>query len=45
MNATWLVGCFLFLASTLSYGADVGVVTILDGNARVLRSVNHCQNN
>jgi len=39
MNATWLVGCFLFLASTLSCGADVGVVTILDGNARVLRGV------
>jgi hypothetical protein len=39
MNATWLVGCSVFLASTLSYGADVGVVTILDGNARVLRGV------
>jgi len=40
MNATWLVGCFLFLASTLCHGADVGVITILDGNARVLRGVN-----
>ena len=39
MNATWLVGCCVFLASTLSYGADEGVVTILDGNARVLRGV------
>ncbi len=39
MNAIWLVGCSVFLASTLCYGADVGVVTILDGNARVLRGV------
>ncbi len=28
------------VASTLCYGADVGMVTILDGSARVLRGVN-----
>lgn len=39
MKTTWLSGCCLFLASALCYGADVGVVTILDGNARVLRGV------
>ena len=39
MKATWLVGCSLFLASALSSGADVGVVTVVDGNARVLRGV------
>src|SRR5271168_3808057 len=39
MNASWLAGCSLFLASTLCYGADVGVVTVLDGSARVLRGV------
>ncbi len=37
MKTTWLTGCFLFLASALCYGADAGVVTILDGSARVLR--------
>jgi hypothetical protein len=39
MKTTWLSGCCLLLASALCYGADVGVVTILDGNARVLRGV------
>lgn len=39
MKTTWLAGCCLFLASTLSFGADLGVVTIVDGNARVLRGV------
>jgi hypothetical protein len=39
MITTWLTGCCLLLASALSYGADLGVVTILDGNARVLRGV------
>ncbi len=39
---TWWPGCCLFLVSALCYGAgaDWGVVTILDGNARVLRGVN-----
>ena len=37
MKTMWLAGCCLFLASALCYGADVGVVTILDGNARLLR--------
>jgi hypothetical protein len=39
MKTTWLAGCLLLLASALCYGADLGVVTILDGNARVLRGV------
>jgi hypothetical protein len=39
MTTTWLFGCSLLLASALSYGTDLGVVTILDGNARVLRGV------
>jgi hypothetical protein len=39
MNASWLAGCSLFLASALCYAADVGVVTVLDGSARVLRGV------
>lgn len=37
MKTTWLAGCFFLLASALCYGAEVGVVTILDGNARILR--------
>lgn len=37
MKTTWLSGCCFFLASALCYGADVGVVTILDGNVRLLR--------
>jgi hypothetical protein len=40
MKMTWLAGCCLFLVSVLCYGADWGVVTILDGNARVLRGAN-----
>jgi hypothetical protein len=39
MKTTWLSGCCFFLASALCYGADVGVVTVLDGNVRVLRAV------
>jgi hypothetical protein len=39
MKTMWLAGCCLFLASALCYGADVGVITILDGNARLLRGV------
>ena len=39
MKTTWLSGCCFFLASALCYGADVGVVTILDGNVRLLRGV------
>jgi hypothetical protein len=39
MKTTWLTGCCLFLASALCYGADAGVVTILDGSVRVLRGV------
>jgi hypothetical protein len=39
MTMTWLSGCSLLLASALSFGADLGVVTVLDGNARVLRGV------
>ena len=37
MKTTWLAGfCFLF-AAAVCYGADIGVVTIADGGARVLR--------
>jgi hypothetical protein len=39
MKTTWLAGCCLFLASALCYGADAGVITILDGSARVLHGV------
>ena len=39
MKTTWLVGCCLLLASAVCYGADAGVVTILDGGARLLRGV------
>src|SRR5438093_6912882 len=39
MKRTWLSGCCFFLASALCYGADVGVVTIVDGNVRLLRGV------
>ena len=39
MKTTWFAGCCFFLASALSYGADVGVVTLLDGNVRLLRGV------
>ena len=39
MKTTWLSGCCFFLASALCYGADVGVVTIVDGNVRLLRGV------
>ncbi len=39
MKTTWLGGSLLLLASALCSGADLGVVTLLDGNARVLRGV------
>lgn len=39
MKTIWLTGWSLLLASALCYGADLGVVTILDGDARVLRGV------
>ena len=39
MKMTWLAGCCFLLVSVLCQGADLGVVTILDGNARVLRGV------
>ena len=39
MKTTWLAGCFFLLASSLCYGADAGVVTVLDGSARLLRGV------
>jgi hypothetical protein len=39
MKTTWFSGCCFFLASALCYGADVGVVTIVDGNVRLLRGV------
>lgn len=39
MKTPWLAGCCFFLVSALCYGGDVGVVTILDGGARLLRGV------
>jgi hypothetical protein len=39
MNMTRLAGCCLFFAAAVCYGAEVGVVTIVDGGARVLRGV------
>lgn len=39
MKTMCLAGCCFFLASALAYGADLGVVTIVDGDARVLRGV------
>ena len=37
MKMTRLAGFGLFFAAAVCYGADIGVVTILDGGARVLR--------
>jgi len=37
MKTTRLAGFCLFFAAAVCYGADIGVVTILDGGARVLR--------
>ncbi len=37
MKTTRLAGCCLFFAAAVCYGADIGVVTILDGGGRVLR--------
>ena len=39
MKMTRLAGCCLFFAAAVCYGADIGVVTVLDGGARVLRGV------
>jgi hypothetical protein len=37
MKAAWFFGCCLCLVTALCYGADAGVVTLLDGQARLLR--------
>jgi hypothetical protein len=37
MKTTRLAGFCLFFAAAVCYGADIGVVTIVDGGARVLR--------
>ena len=37
MKTIWLPACFFLFASVSCYGADFGVVTIVDGNVRVLR--------
>src|SRR5215469_17249212 len=37
MKAGWFFGSALALVSALCYGADAGIVTVLDGGARVLR--------
>jgi hypothetical protein len=37
MKAGWFFGSGLALVSALCYGADAGIVTVLDGGARVLR--------
>ncbi|HZI82423.1 MAG TPA: hypothetical protein VFF44_00825 [Casimicrobiaceae bacterium] len=37
MKTTRLAGFCLFFAAAVCYGADIGVVTIIDGGARVLR--------
>lgn len=39
MKRYWLVGHCLLLVSVLCHGADLGVVTIVDGEARLLRGV------
>jgi hypothetical protein len=40
MKTLCLCACFLLFASAACFGADFGVVTIVDGNARVLRGAN-----
>src|SRR4029453_11389826 len=40
MKSSWLFASCLFLASALCQGADLGVATIVDGSARVLRGAN-----
>ena len=37
MKTIWLSACIFLFASALCHGADFGVVTIVDGNVRVLR--------
>jgi hypothetical protein len=37
MKLAWLFGIFLSLVNALCYAADAGIVTVLDGGARVLR--------
>jgi len=39
MKAASLLGFCLYLAAAACYGADAGVVTVLDGDAKVLRGV------
>jgi len=40
MKAGWLLGCCLGFAIGTCYGADAGVVTVADGELRLLRGVN-----
>src|SRR5258708_7699383 len=37
MKAAWLFGICLSLVTALCYGADAGLITVLDGSARLLR--------
>src|SRR5215831_12038450 len=37
MKLAWLFGSFLSFVSAICYAADAGIVTVLDGGARVLR--------
>jgi FecR-like protein len=37
MKSSWLTASCFLLASAICHGADLGVATIVDGNARVLR--------
>ena len=37
MNAVWLFGSCLSLVSALCYGADAGLITVVDGSVRLLR--------
>ena len=37
MNAVWLFGSCLSLVSVLCYGADAGLITVVDGSVRLLR--------
>lgn len=39
MKLRWLVGYCFFLVSALCHGTDLGVVTIVDGDVRLLRGV------
>ena len=37
MKASVIVGCLVLLSARLCLAADAGLVTVLDGNARLLR--------